>query len=103
MLLVDTKQGRINDDDELKESYANRQPYGEWLDHNLVNLSELKIPNQRVEEYTPEERAKTSSAQRLKSATANLNLLKPAALRLKKATLLLKSTRLTLPVLSLQP
>ena len=62
MLLVDTKQGRIIDDDELKESYANRQPYGEWLDHNLVNLSELKIPNQRVEEYTPEERAKLQKA-----------------------------------------
>ena len=62
MLLVDTRQGRIIDDDELKESYANRQPYGEWLDHNLVNLSELKIPNQRVEEYTPEERAKLQKA-----------------------------------------
>ena len=62
MLLVDTKQGRIIDDDELKESYANRQPYGEWLDHNLVNLSELKIPNQRVEEYAPEERAKLQKA-----------------------------------------
>ena len=53
MLLVDTKQGKIIDDDELKEYYANRQPYGEWLDHNLVNLSDLKIPNQRIEEYTP--------------------------------------------------
>ena len=62
MLLVDTKQGRIIDDDELKESYANRQPYGEWLDHNLVNLSDLKIPNQRVEEYAPEERAKLQKA-----------------------------------------
>ncbi len=62
MLLVDTKQGRIIDDDELKESYANRQPYGEWLDHNLVNLSDLKIPNQRVEEYTPEECARLQKA-----------------------------------------
>ena len=55
MLLVDTRQGRIIDDNELKESYANRQPYGEWLDHSLVSLSELKIPNQRIEEYAPEE------------------------------------------------
>lgn len=62
MLLVDTKQGKIIDDDELKEYYANRQPYGEWLDHNLVNLSDLKIPNQRVEEYTPEERARLQKA-----------------------------------------
>ena len=62
MLLVDTKQGKIIDDDELKEYYANRQPYGEWLDHNLVNLSDLKIPNQRIEEYTPEERARLQKA-----------------------------------------
>ena len=32
MLLVDTVQGRIIDDAELKETYAARQPYGEWLD-----------------------------------------------------------------------
>ena len=32
MLLVDTVSGRLIDDDELKEQYATRQPYGEWLD-----------------------------------------------------------------------
>ncbi len=32
MLLVDTVKGRVIDDDELKESYAKKQPYGEWLD-----------------------------------------------------------------------
>ena len=39
MLLVDTVQqeGR-SDDDELKEYYASRQPYGEWLDSNLITL-----------------------------------------------------------------
>ena len=36
MLLVDTVTGRVIDDDELKETYANKQPYGEWLDRNLV-------------------------------------------------------------------
>ncbi len=56
MLLVDTVQGRVIDDDELKEKYAGRQPYGEWLDRNLINLADLKIPNQRVQEYTKEER-----------------------------------------------
>ena len=35
MLLVDTVAGRVIDDDELKETYANKQPYGEWLDRNL--------------------------------------------------------------------
>ncbi len=56
MLLVDTVQGRVIDDDELKEKYAGRQPYGEWLDRNLIKLSDLKIPNQRVPEYQSEER-----------------------------------------------
>ncbi len=55
MLLVDTVQGKVIDDDELKELYAGRQPYGEWLDSNLVELKNLKIPNQRVPSYTAEE------------------------------------------------
>ncbi len=42
-------QGRVIGDDELKERYAARQPYGEWLDRNLVHLRELPIPNKRVE------------------------------------------------------
>lgn len=62
MLLVDTVQGRVIDDDELKERYAGRQPYGEWLDRNLINLEDLKIPNQRVPEYTQEERQRMQKA-----------------------------------------
>lgn len=62
MLLVDTVQGRVIDDEELKESYAARQPYGEWLDSNLVELKDLHIPNQRVPEYTPEERQRMQKA-----------------------------------------
>ena len=51
MLLVDTRQGRIIEDGELKESYAARHPYGEWLDRNLLHLADLPIPNRRVEHY----------------------------------------------------
>ena len=40
MLLVDTVQGRVIGDEELKEMYADRQPYGEWLDSNLIELKE---------------------------------------------------------------
>lgn len=54
ILLVDTVKGQIYSDDELKESYAGKQPYGEWLDSNLVELHDLKIPNIRVEEYEGE-------------------------------------------------
>ena len=49
MLLVDTRAGRIIGDEELKEGYAARQPYGEWLDANLVRLEDLPLPNKRVE------------------------------------------------------
>ena len=49
MLLVDTREGRIIGDEELKEGYAARQPYGEWLDANLVRLEDLPLPNKRVE------------------------------------------------------
>ena len=33
-----------------KEIYAKAQPYGEWLDSNLIRLKDLKIPNMQVEE-----------------------------------------------------
>ncbi len=62
MLLVDTVQGRVIGDDELKERYASRQPYGEWIDSNMVNLKDLKIPNQRVPELTYEERQRLQKA-----------------------------------------
>ena len=62
MLLVDTKKGEVIGDRELKERYAHRQPYGEWLDSRLVTLSSLKIPNQRVQEYTKEEQARLRQA-----------------------------------------
>ena len=55
MLLVDTVAGRVIDDEELKEKYANEHPYGEWLDSNLIALKDLKIPNKDVPKYTAEE------------------------------------------------
>ena len=48
MLLVDTVQGRIIDDTEIKERYAHKEPYGEWLDSNIVKLHDIKIPNIKV-------------------------------------------------------
>ena len=62
MLLVDTVKGELIDDDELKEKYATKQPYGEWLDNNLVQLHDLKIPNQKVPMHTKEERARLQKA-----------------------------------------
>ena len=55
MLLVDTVRGELVDDEKLKADYASRQPYGEWLDRNLVNLSSLKVPNKKVPSYTKDQ------------------------------------------------
>ena len=54
MLLADLREGRLVDDAELKSRYARRQPYGEWLDANLIHLRDLPIPNKRVETHTQE-------------------------------------------------
>ena len=54
MLLVDTVKGELIDDEDLKSYYATRQPYGEWLDQNLIYLKDLKIPNKGVEKFDKE-------------------------------------------------
>ena len=44
MFLVDTAQGRIIADEEIKEGMAARHPYRTWLDTNLVRQSQLPEP-----------------------------------------------------------
>ncbi len=44
MFLVDTLEGRIVDDEELKERIANEHPYREWLDRYVLRLDELPKP-----------------------------------------------------------
>ncbi len=56
MLLVDTVQKRLITDKELKETYATKNPYGEWLDQNLIHLADLKIPNKKIPTSTQDER-----------------------------------------------
>ncbi|AFG37944.1 glutamate synthase large subunit [Spirochaeta africana] len=41
MFLVDFEQGRIIGDEELKDGYAARHPYREWLDEQRITLDEL--------------------------------------------------------------
>ena len=62
MLLVDTAKGVIRYDEEIKETYACKEPYGEWLDSNMVALSELKIPNAKVPGFSEDERARLQKA-----------------------------------------
>ncbi|MBT7950768.1 MAG: glutamate synthase large subunit [Gammaproteobacteria bacterium] len=46
IFMVDTKQGRIIDDAELKETFAREHPYGEWLKKNMVPIENLPQPKQ---------------------------------------------------------
>ena len=67
MFLVDTAQGRIVDDDEIKAELAAAQPYGQWLEENQVRLEDLPprtmltpqhasvVTHQRLFGYTTEE------------------------------------------------
>ena len=68
MFLIDTAQGRIVDDEEIKRGLAQAEPYQEWLDEGLVQLGELPerehvvfshqsvLRRQQVFGYTHEER-----------------------------------------------
>jgi glutamate synthase (NADPH/NADH) large chain len=67
MFLVDTTQGRIVDDDEIKAALAAAHPYADWLAKNQVRLEDLPprsmltpqhasvVSHQRLFGYTTEE------------------------------------------------
>jgi glutamate synthase domain-containing protein 2/glutamate synthase domain-containing protein 1/glutamate synthase domain-containing protein 3 len=44
MFLVDTVEGRIVSDKEIKQRLAKRQPYGKWLKENQITLDQLPEP-----------------------------------------------------------
>ena len=51
VFLVDVEQGRIIEDDELKESLASRAPYAEWLDRHQISLDEIETTSLLAPEY----------------------------------------------------
>ncbi len=46
MLLVDTQEGKIFYDEELKAKLASEFPYGEWIKQNMVNLEDIETGQQ---------------------------------------------------------
>ncbi len=44
MFLIDTEQGRIIEDEEIKEQICKQRPYAKWLRENLISLGELEPP-----------------------------------------------------------
>src|SRR5436853_5266801 len=45
MFLVDTVEGRIISDKEIKQRLYTRQPYAEWLKENQITLDHLPAPS----------------------------------------------------------
>jgi glutamate synthase (NADPH/NADH) large chain len=43
MLLVDTKEGKVLYDRELKAKLAAEYPYEDWIDHNMVKLEKIEV------------------------------------------------------------
>ena len=56
LLVADTRSGRILSDEECKEAYSGRHPYGEWLDGHLLHLNSVPIPNHKIPVHTQEMR-----------------------------------------------
>ncbi len=51
IFLIDTQEGRIIDDAELKQCCVSQAPYGEWVKRQILDLEELPQPKQR---YAPD-------------------------------------------------
>jgi len=52
MFFIDTAEGRIVDDQEIKQTMAKSQPYGGWLRQNMVELEKLQqIKNAKVNSF----------------------------------------------------
>ncbi len=53
MLLVDTAEGRIIDDEELKQQIAAEHPYAQWLNDNLISLENIPVSSHAPEPDHP--------------------------------------------------
>ena len=49
MFYIDTEQGRIVDDTEIKDQIAGEQPYRQWLNQHMIELDSLPKPDQAAE------------------------------------------------------
>ncbi|MDH3227782.1 MAG: glutamate synthase large subunit, partial [Thermoleophilia bacterium] len=53
MFLVDFEQGRLIPDEELKSDFAGRQPYGEWVENQHIDLVDLD-PGSEPHGFSPD-------------------------------------------------
>lgn len=55
ILLVDTEEGRIIPDEEIKQQIAHAKPYQEWVEKNRVNLADVEVNHSGSEKINTEE------------------------------------------------
>ena len=49
MFLIDTEQGRIVADEEIKRKIATEHPYAQWIEQNMLPLADVPLVNQMTE------------------------------------------------------
>ena len=49
MFLIDTEEGKIVGDEELKKKYSTQHPYRKWLDDNLIPLDQIPDPSDKLQ------------------------------------------------------
>ena len=54
MLLIDTAQGKIITDEEIKKQVTSQQPYGRWLDNYKIKLEDLAEPRLAFADLSPD-------------------------------------------------
>lgn len=59
MLAVDTQEGRILRNQEIKQALANRKPYGEWLRQQRIYLKDCHVRGQEVGEVIHKDELQT--------------------------------------------
>ncbi|RJP17593.1 MAG: glutamate synthase large subunit [Deltaproteobacteria bacterium] len=58
LLLVDTKEGRIIPDEEIKNEIAHRKPYQHWVRSNRINLEDVPFVGEAADGYSDLELAR---------------------------------------------
>ncbi|HJV87854.1 MAG TPA: glutamate synthase-related protein [Noviherbaspirillum sp.] len=53
MFLIDLEAGRIIDDKELKDTYANAKPYKQWIESVRIKLNELEVEPEEPKSSIP--------------------------------------------------
>lgn len=55
ILIVDTKKGILKNDEEIRKYYASIHPYQHWIKEQLLELKDIKIPEEPIKTYADEQ------------------------------------------------